>query len=93
MIAAAIDRSDELSERSEPVYLPKTRAPRGGPPTLEDGAFDLEGFERWAKIGRTQVFKEAKAGRLIVTKVGRRSIVTYANAKAWLASLPTRQVA
>jgi hypothetical protein len=68
--------------------ITRVQLPEPGP-----GAFDIEGFARWAGVGRTSVFEEAKAGRLIVSKVGRRSIVTYANAKAWLNALPVRKVA
>ena len=63
------------------------------PPPLEDGSLSLDEFGLWARIGRNQVFVEARMGRLIVTKVGRRSIVTHANALAWLRALPTKQVA
>jgi hypothetical protein len=62
-------------------------------PKINDGAFNLDEFAKWARVGRTAVYMEAAAGRLIVSKIGRRSVVTYANASAWLNSLPTRQPA
>jgi hypothetical protein len=50
-------------------------------------------FCDWAGIGRTMFYEEAKAGRLIVSKIGRVTVVTFANARAWLNALPVRQVA
>lgn len=38
-------------------------------------------------IGRTTIYEEIKAGRLVVAKCGTRTIVTEAQARAWLASL------
>jgi hypothetical protein len=39
-------------------------------------------------LGRTFIYEEIKAGRLIVRKAGRRSIVLSHDARNWLASLP-----
>ena len=39
-------------------------------------------------LGRTFLYDEIGARRLIVTKAGRRSIVLHDDAKAWLAKLP-----
>jgi excisionase family DNA binding protein len=39
-------------------------------------------------LGRTTVFAEIKAGRLRAKKVGKRTIITDEDEKAWLESLP-----
>jgi hypothetical protein len=39
-------------------------------------------------IGRTKAYDEINAGRLKARKVGKRTLVTEADAKAWLDSLP-----
>jgi excisionase family DNA binding protein len=41
-------------------------------------------------VGRSFIYEEIKAGRLIVKKAGRRSLVFDADLKAWLASLPAK---
>jgi hypothetical protein len=53
------------------------------------GAFPIPDFCRWAGIGRTTAFGEIKAGRLVVSKCGKRSLIRIADAEAWLKSLPT----
>ena len=52
------------------------------------GAFDIPGFCHWASIGRSNVYAEAAKGRLRLTKVGRKTLVTFEDAKAWLEALP-----
>jgi|HubBroStandDraft_6_1064221.scaffolds.fasta_scaffold825512_1 excisionase family DNA binding protein len=39
-------------------------------------------------LGRTTVFAEIKARRLVARKVGKRTIITRDDEKAWLESLP-----
>jgi excisionase family DNA binding protein len=41
-------------------------------------------------VGRSFIYEEIKAGRLVVKKAGRRSLVFDADLKAWLASLPAK---
>lgn len=55
---------------------------------LDRGAFSIPEFCEWARIGRTMAFAEIKAGRLIVTKAGKRSLIRVADAEAWLNALP-----
>jgi hypothetical protein len=43
------------------------------------------------RISRSKVYEEIKAGRLIASKVGTRTIITNENAAAWRRSLPTIQ--
>ncbi len=45
--------------------------------------FTVEQFAEAHGIGRTLVYAEAKAGRLKLAKVGRRSIVTVEAAASW----------
>src|SRR5262245_45933530 len=52
------------------------------------GAFDIPSFCAWASIGRSTAYEEARAGRLRLTKVGRKSIIVAADAQACLESLP-----
>lgn len=56
--------------------------------THDRGAFSIPEFCQWAGIGRTLAFAEIKAGRLTVTKCGKRSLIRVADAQAWLDSLP-----
>jgi hypothetical protein len=56
--------------------------------TGERGAFSFPDFCQWAGIGRTRAYEEIKAGRLTVTKCGKRTLVRVDDAKAWLNSLP-----
>jgi hypothetical protein len=41
-----------------------------------------------AGVGRSFLYEEVKAGHLVVTKAGRRSIVLHDDAVAWLTALP-----
>jgi excisionase family DNA binding protein len=41
-------------------------------------------FAQWAGIGRTLVYQEIGEGRLAIHKVGRRTIISYADAEEWL---------
>jgi hypothetical protein len=55
----------------------------------DQSVFDLPAFCAWAKISRSTAFEEIANGRLIVRRVGRKSLVTIEEAKAWLGRLPT----
>lgn len=39
-------------------------------------------------ISRTQAYREITSGRLIASKVGKRTVITAENAANWRASLP-----
>lgn len=39
-------------------------------------------------IGRTKLYEEIAAGRLVAVKVGRRTLIRAEDAEAWLNSLP-----
>ena len=53
------------------------------------GAFTVNEFCHWAKIGRTKFYSEVSSGRLVVRKAGRKSLVSVKDAEAWLNSLPS----
>jgi hypothetical protein len=54
-------------------------------------SYSLSEFARQNDIGLTTVRGEIKAGRLTARKVGRRTIITAEDAKAWQDRLPKVQ--
>ncbi|MBN9000862.1 MAG: DNA-binding protein [Rhizobiales bacterium] len=48
----------------------------------------VDEFCRWARIGRTKAYAEAKAGRLLLRKIGAKTVIRTEDAQAWLAALP-----
>lgn len=52
------------------------------------GAMTVDDFCHWASIGRNKAYEEAKAGRLKMRKIGRKTVITMADATNWLAALP-----
>ncbi|SMC92014.1 hypothetical protein SAMN06297251_11299 [Fulvimarina manganoxydans] len=64
--------------------------------SVSRGALTVDEFCAWASIGRSKFYNEVNAGRLLVRKLGRKSVVTMTDAQAWLDSLPvleTREAA
>jgi excisionase family DNA binding protein len=51
-------------------------------------AFSVHEFCVRYGIGRTNAYQEIAAGRLRAVKVGRRTLIPYDAAEAWLAALP-----
>jgi hypothetical protein len=51
-------------------------------------AYSMAELCEMAGVGRSYLYEEVKAGHLVVTKAGRRSIVLHGDAVAWLAKLP-----
>ena len=49
-------------------------------------------FCEWSRIGKTAAYREIKLGRLVLRKVGSKSLIAVADAEAWLQSLPTATV-
>lgn len=45
-------------------------------------------FCRWARLGRTATYREVAAKRLVLRKVGAKSLILVSDAEAWLRSLP-----
>ena len=60
------------------------------PNNPEPLAYDIDGVTKAASTGRSTVFKEIKEGRLKARKVGRKTIITRDDLKAWLDALPAR---
>ena len=54
-------------------------------------SYSLNEFARQNAIGLTTVRGEIKTGRLAARKVGRRTIITAEDAKAWQKQLPKVQ--
>ena len=51
-------------------------------------AYSIAELSEMAGVGRSFLYEEVKAGHLVVTKAGRRSIVLHDDAVAWLTTLP-----
>ena len=51
---------------------------------------NVEKFMVLYSMGRTSFYREVKAGRLRICKIGTATRITRADAEAWAASLPTR---
>jgi hypothetical protein len=54
-------------------------------------SYSLDEFARQNAIGLTTVRGEIKAGRLAARKIGRRTVITAEDAKAWQERLPKVQ--
>ena len=61
--------------------------------TDQPGAMSVDEFCRWACIGKTKTYAEAKAGRLLLRKIGSKTVVLRVDADQWLRSLPTTTAA
>ena len=57
--------------------------------TSERGAMTVHEFCAWATISAASFYREVTAGRITIRKIGRKSVVTMPDAKAWLDTLPT----
>jgi hypothetical protein len=55
----------------------------------ERGAFSIREYEKWSGFGRSKIYEEIAAGRLVARKCGKRTIITYQDGKDYLESLPT----
>jgi hypothetical protein len=58
------------------------------PVLLRKLAYSIAELSEMSGVGRSFLYEEVKAGHLIVTKAGRRSIVLLDDALAWLTKLP-----
>jgi len=56
------------------------------------GAMSVNEFLAWASIGRSKFYEEVNSQRLAIRKVGRKTLVTMADAQAWLDSLPADEM-
>jgi excisionase family DNA binding protein len=48
---------------------------------------------RTANVGRSTVYEEIRAGRLVARKMGRRTIILDCDLQAWLSTLPLLKTA
>lgn len=55
-----------------------------------DGFYTIAEFLRLTAMGRTSLYRLAKAGQIRITKIGRSARIAKADAKAWADSLPTK---
>jgi excisionase family DNA binding protein len=62
------------------------------PQDLRPGAMTIREFCAWSGIGRTAIYKQAKLGRLKLSKVGSKTLVRWEDAQAWLNALPAASV-
>jgi excisionase family DNA binding protein len=51
-------------------------------------AYSVQRLAKVVGVGRSTLYAEIAAGRLVAQKVGRRTLVTWANVTAWLQGLP-----
>jgi excisionase family DNA binding protein len=58
---------------------------------VEKRAFSINEFCGRYGVGRTTAYDEIKAKRLLVVKVGKRTLVPRDAAESWLKNLPTTQ--
>jgi hypothetical protein len=85
MIAAASDDYGRLNAASVHVdFMELVEMPD----QIRKLAYSIAELTEMSGVGRSFLYEEVKAGRLIVTKAGRRSIVLYDDALAWLTTLP-----
>jgi hypothetical protein len=56
--------------------------------TDQPGAMSIDEFCRWACVGKTKTYAEAKAGRLLLRKIGSKTVVLRTDGEQWLRSLP-----
>ena len=54
------------------------------------GNFSVAAFLRWSGMGRTSFYRQAQLGNIVVSKIGRASVVTWPNALAWRDALPSK---
>ena len=54
-----------------------------------DANMDMKAFCVWARIAKSTAYQEIAAGRLVVSYVGRKPIVTAEQREAWKRALPT----
>jgi excisionase family DNA binding protein len=52
-------------------------------------AYSIKQLARATSLGRSHLYAEIAAGRLVASKIGRRTAITKKNAMAWLNALPT----
>lgn len=56
--------------------------------TNDCATLTVKQFLKWANVSRSTFYNEANAGRLTLLKVGKKTLITRDEAKAWLSRLP-----
>jgi len=51
--------------------------------------YEISEFAEHFKVGTTTIYAQIKAGKLRLTKLGRKSLISHADAMAWATSLQT----
>jgi hypothetical protein len=51
-------------------------------------AMTVSEFCAWARIGKTKLYSEVKAGRIKLRKIGAKSVILRDDGETWLRSLP-----
>ena len=54
----------------------------------EDLAFSVSELALRCGVGRTKIYEEIKAGRLIARKLGSRTLIALSDVEKWLKALP-----
>ena len=57
-------------------------------PTISRLALGVDEFAQAVGVGRTIIFAEIKAGRLLARKLGKRTLIYDQDGRAWLELLP-----
>ena len=65
----------------------------GNKPQLSKLALSISEVVSTSGVGRTLVFAEMKAGRLIARKCGRRTVVLIDDLQNWLQAMPSSRTA
>ena len=55
-------------------------------------SFSIPEFSQATSIGRSKIYEEIKAGKLIARKIGKRSLITLDDGQEYLASLPRMDI-
>lgn len=79
---------DELLASTGRVNVPPSTHEPFGPVTRTGPLMAILEACREARVGRTTVFGEIRAGRLRAVKLGRRTLIRRTDFDAWLAALP-----
>jgi hypothetical protein len=58
------------------------------PEQIRKLAYSITELTEISGVGRSFLYEEIKAGHLIVTKAGRRSLILHEDAIAWITTLP-----
>jgi hypothetical protein len=55
-------------------------------------AYSIDDVVKLVGIGRSLLFEELAAGRIVAKKIGRRTVILETDLSAWLTSLPQKDV-